>query len=89
MRVGDAREPETFFAEDVTPAGPMEPLGYPPAKGEPVCGWWLAQEKSPGQLFNTTAYCPRYVEPGKLCPKHEAEYTSMTHDEQREPRDND
>lgn len=84
MRAGDTREPDTFFAEDVTPAGPMEPLEYPPAKGEPICGYWMAEEPAPGQLFNATAYCPRYVDPGNLCPKHEAKHASMTCDHEEE-----
>lgn len=67
----------------------MEPLGYAPKQGEPVCGWWLVREDHQGKIIHQGDYCPRYVEPGNLCPKHEAEYASMANDhEGEEPHGN-
>lgn len=84
LRVGQAArgaEPERFFAEDVTTAGPMEYLEYPPAKDEPICGYWMAYEGEAESgalvLFHADRYCPRPTKPGTLCPRHEAEFASM------------
>lgn len=69
LRVGSPRHPRHFRAQQVTWAPISEPLSYPPAVNEPICGFMLAAPPD-------AAYCPRGSQEGKLCPKHDAEVAS-------------
>jgi len=91
LRSGSTDEPETFFAEAVEVASPMEYLTYPPKKDAPICGWWMAEEgvseSGARVLIHKDRYCPRPTVPGQLCKRHEAEFAALPEEPGEEPDD--